>query len=164
MRQRCHAWIWWTSKWGVKLIQTNSRQSALIYRSPLWYPALGKPPLHLVGLKQKRQESFTILPPPHLTVHLALSLPTHTHAFPIHTHAGLSFESLGLDLKFLFRACHAFYMHGEWERERRDCVGLQPKWTSLRCWSPQGCIYTHTHHFLSLLTPHFPSPTQLFQH
>lgn len=65
-------------------------------------------------------------PPPLLTAHLSplLYTHTHTHIFTIHTHTGLSFESLGLDLKFLFRACHAFYMHGEWERERRDCGGL----------------------------------------
>uniref|UniRef100_A0A669BBF5 Uncharacterized protein n=1 Tax=Oreochromis niloticus TaxID=8128 RepID=A0A669BBF5_ORENI len=80
----------------------------------------------LLSLKQKRHKGFTTLP---LLFSLPIFLPfftlthTHTHIFTIHTHTGLSFESLGLDLKFLFRACHAFYMHGEWERERRDCGG-----------------------------------------
>ncbi|MEQ2303039.1 hypothetical protein AMECASPLE_012681 [Ameca splendens] len=37
----------------------------------------------------------------------------YTHKFTIHTHTGLTFESPKPDLKFLFRASHAFYMHGE---------------------------------------------------
>ncbi len=98
MRQRYLEWIWWTSKWGEKLDQTYSRQSALISQSPLWYQALGKPPLHLVALKQKRQEGFTLTPtPPHSSSHCpSFSLSLHTHTFTIHTHtrgcAWTSFE------------------------------------------------------------------------
>lgn len=72
--------------------------------------------------------------------------PHHCPSSWLHTHTGLSFESAGLDLKFLFRACHAFYMHGE----RGDMGeglgvgggGLQSKWTSPHCWPPRGCSCT----------------------
>lgn len=93
MRQRYHAWMWWTSKWGVKLDQTYSRQSALISQSPLWYPALGKPPLHLVGLKQKRQEASTVAPLS-LPIFLSFFTHTHTHIHNPHPHWTLFWKSM----------------------------------------------------------------------
>lgn len=159
-------WIWWTSKWGVKLDQTYPRQSALISQSPLWYPALGKPPLHLVALKQKRQEGFTTLSPSLHCPSFSFFTHTHTYTFTIHTHTGLSFESLGLDLKFLFRACHAFYMHGEWERRG----GIA--WSSSPNELPSADVgllrdvstHTHTHTTTFFHSPNFLAPAQLFQH
>lgn len=160
-RQRYHEWIWWTSKWGAKLDKTYSRQSALISQSPLWYPALQKAASTPCSPKAEEAGGLhyppTPTPPPPLPLPIFLSFFTHT--FTIHTHTGPSFESLGLDLKFLLRACHAFYMHGEWERRGGIAWGYSPNELP----SAVGLLRdTHAHtHFQS---PHFLAPTQLFQH
>jgi len=90
--------------------------------------------------------------------HTLLSL-SHTH-----THTGLSFESPGLDLKFLFRACHAFYMHVELERERRD-GGWSPNELPLsRLLVPSGIyVYTSTHTH-ALTHTHTHTHTHTYHH
>lgn len=105
------------------------------------------------------------LPLSSLPIFLFFTL-THTYTFTIHTHTGLSFESLGLDLKFLFRACHAFYMHGEWERRG----GIA--WSSSPNELPSADVgllrdvstHTHTHTTTFFHSPNFLAPAQLFQH
>lgn len=97
--------------------QAWSGQSALISQSPLWFPALGRDSSTPCSPKAEDAHGFHYPPlPPFHCPSSSLSLHANTHTFTIHTHTGLSFESLEPDLKFLFGACHAFYMHGEWER------------------------------------------------
>lgn len=114
-------------------------------------PSAGKASSTPCSPKAEEAGGLHYPPPPLLTAHLSPFLYTHTHTFNIHTHTGLSFESLGLDLKFLFRACHAFYMHGEWERRGGIAWGSSPNELP----SAVGLLrdvstHTHTHHFLSL--------------
>lgn len=149
--------------------QTNSRQSALISQSPLWYSA--RQELPLTPCSPKAEEAGGLKWSPFLPIPSSLAH-THTHTFSsIHTHSGPSFESLGLDLKFLFRACHAFYMHGEWERRGGIAWGYSPNELPhaaglLREVSARthACSRAHAHRHTHTLLPRliFPHPLDSF--
>lgn len=82
---------------------------------------------------------------------MPIFLTFYTYKFPIHTHTGLAFESPRPDLKFVFRASHAFYMHGaSW---RGGGGGMEGVFTPNELYSAVGIlgdIAAHT------LIPAFP--------
>lgn len=141
-----YEWIWWTSKWGIKLDRTLLQ--TIYFDLPISpvIPGAGEDSSTPCSPKAEEAGGPTLLLTPLLDPSLycpAFSCtPTLDSLLKVH----------GLDLKFLFRACHAFYMHGEWE-------GLKPKLTSPLSppWVSSGIFshIHHTYHYFQPLSSHF---------